>query len=182
MSDQWFHLRNQPVRGRVLFVGTAELRKGIHYLGMAAEKLVKHRYEFRIAGEVDSSVAKQPFCRHLTFLGRVPRDQIAREFEQADILVLPSLAEGSAGVTYEALAAGVPVVATAEAGSVARDRVDGRIVSSRDPEALARGLAEVIEDRDERERMSRAARDRAKEFTWKRYGERLVSALRSLAQ
>jgi glycosyltransferase involved in cell wall biosynthesis len=91
--------------------------------------------------------------------------------------VLPSLAEGSAETTYEALACGVPVVTTLEAGSVVRDGIEGRIVPSRDPEALASAIAEIVQDRQKRERMSRAARERARDYTWERYGERLLAAL-----
>jgi len=69
-------------------------------------------------------------------------------------------------------------VATAEAGSVVRDDIDGRIVPSRDPEELANAIAEIVEDRQKRERMSGAARDRAHDYTWERYGERLLAALR----
>jgi len=175
-----FSVRNEPVHCRILFAGTADLRKGIHYFGAAAEKLLMRRVrcEFRVAGNVERSVANQEQCRHLKFLGRVPRLKIGGEFAVADMLVLPSLAEGSAETTYEALACGVPVVTTAEAGSVVRDGIDGRIVPSRDPEALANAIAEIVEDRQKRERMSRAARDRAHDYTWERYGERLLAALR----
>ena len=179
INPQLFSVRNEPVHGRILFAGTADLRKGIHYLAMAAEKLVEHglHYEFRVAGNVERSVANQEQCRHLKFLGRVPRVKITGEFAAADLFVLPSLAEGSAETTYEALACGVPVVTTPEAGSVVRDGIDGRIVPSRDPEALANAIAEIVEDRQKRERMSRAARDRAHDYTWERYGERLLAAL-----
>jgi glycosyltransferase involved in cell wall biosynthesis len=180
VGDAWFRVRNNPVRRRVLFVGTAELRKGIHYLGMAAEHLASSRskYDFRVAGEVQKTVASQSVCQRLKFLGSVPRDEIAHEFTQADVLVLPSLAEGSAGVTYEALATGVPVITTNAAGSVVRDGIEGRIVPDRDPCALAHAIAEVTEDREKRDRMAHTARERAKEFTWERYGERLVTALK----
>ncbi|MGH8102620.1 MAG: glycosyltransferase [Chthoniobacterales bacterium] len=106
---------------------------------------------------------------------------MAEEFARADIVVLPSLAEGSAAVIYEALAAGLPIVTTPEAGSVVRDGIEGRIVPSRDPEALANAIAETVEDREKRERMAYAARERAREFTWERYGERLIAALKSFA-
>jgi len=180
VNPELFSVRNEPVRGRILFAGTADLRKGIHYFAAAAEKLLVRRVrcEFRVAGNVERSVANQEQCRHLNFLGRVPRAKIRGEFAVADVLVLPSLAEGSAETTYEALACGVPVVTTPEAGSVVRDGIDGRIVPSRDPEALANAIAEIVEDRQKRERMSRAARDRAHDYTWERYGERLLAALR----
>jgi len=175
-----FSVRNEPVRGRILFAGTAELRKGIHYFAAAAEKLLVRRVccEFRVAGNVERSVANQEQCRHLKFLGRVPRAKITGEFAAADLFVLPSLAEGSAETIYEALACGVPVVTTLEAGSVVRDGIDGCIVPSRDPEALANAIGDIVEDRQKRERMSRAARDRAHDYTWERYGDRLLSALR----
>jgi glycosyltransferase involved in cell wall biosynthesis len=181
MKPELLAVRNEPDRGRVLFAGTAELRKGIHYFAMATEHLAGCglRYEFRVAGNVRKSVANQTQCRHLTFLGRVPRSKMAGEFATADLFVLPSLAEGSAETTYEALACGVPVVATPEAGSVVRDGIEGRIVPSRDPEALANAIGEIIRDRQKRDRMSQAARERARDYTWERYGERLVAALNS---
>ncbi len=183
VHDDWFQVRNEPVPGRVLFAGTADLRKGIHYLALAESKLrSRGRYHFRVAGNVHSKVAAQPLCRGLNFLGRVNRNKIKDEFARADVFVLPSLAEGSAGVTYEAMAAGVPVVATPEAGSVVRDGIDGRIVPSRDSDALADAIAEISEDRPKRERMATAARERARDFTWERYGQRLVAALKSIAE
>jgi glycosyltransferase involved in cell wall biosynthesis len=129
---------------------------------------------------VTRRVAQQPLCRNLVFLGRVPRERIHEEFAAADVFVLPSLAEGSAEATYEALAAGVPVVTTPAAGSVVRNGIEGRLVAERDPFALADAIAEIVEDRDKRDRMSVAARERARDYTWERYGERLVGALRSL--
>ncbi len=116
-------------------------------------------------------------CRNLTFLGRVPRDRVRSEFQQADIFVLPSLAEGSAEATYEALAAGLPVITTKAAGSVVRNGIEGRIVLERDPDALAQAIEEITEDRALRNRMALAARARARDFTWHRYGEQLLAAL-----
>jgi glycosyltransferase involved in cell wall biosynthesis len=172
---------NEPVRGRVLFAGTAELRKGIHYFAMAAEKLAARGldYEFRVAGDVQRSVANQKPCRHLTFLGRIPRAEMAHEFTAADLFVMPSLAETGPEVNYEALACGVPVVTTPEARSVVRDGIEGRIVASRDPGELANAIADIVEDRQTRERMSHAAREQARDYTWERYGERLITALKS---
>jgi glycosyltransferase involved in cell wall biosynthesis len=180
VDPELFSVRNEPVRGRILFAGAAELRKGIHYLAMAAENVLARgaRCEFLVAGNVERSVANQKQCRYLKFLGRVPRVKMRGEFAAADVFVLPSLAEGSAETTYEALACGVPIVTTLEAGAVVRDGTDGRIVPSRDPEALANAITEIVEDRQQRERMSQAARERAHDFTWERYGERLLATLR----
>ena len=63
-----------------------------------------------------------------------------------------------------------------------RDGIEGRIVPSRDPIALATAIAEIIEDRDMHERMAKAARERAHEYTWEGYAERLVRALQTLSR
>ena len=179
MNPKWLELEPKPQRGRVLFVGTADLRKGIHYLARAANLLVARGFtgEFRVAGNVTEPVRRHPECKHLTFLGRVPRDRIHEEFQAADIFVLPSLAEGSAEVIYEALAACLPVVTTHAAGSVARNGIEGRIVPERDAAALAEAIQQLTDDRVLRDGMAEAARERAKDFTWACYGERLIVAL-----
>lgn len=178
VADAWFAVQPRPVRGRVLFAGSAGLRKGVHYLAMAAELLPHERgLEFRVAGDVSASVVTQPVCRRLTFLGRVHRAEMRDEMARADVFVLPTLAEGSAEVIYEAMAVGVPVITTPAAGSVVRDRIDGSIVPARDAAALARAIQELTGDRQTRDRMSAAARQRAAEYTWTRYSERLLEQL-----
>ncbi len=177
----WMEIEQKTNPGRILFVGTAGIGKGIHYLAMAAEILSSRglKYDFRVAGDVDEKVRNHPLSRNLNFLGRIPRVQIHQEFQTADVLVLPSLAEGSAGVTYEALGAGVPQVVTRAAGSVARDGIDGFVVPERDPERLADAIGSIVEDRTLRDGMALASRERAKTHTWAHYRARLTAALRS---
>jgi glycosyltransferase involved in cell wall biosynthesis len=179
MDPRWLALEPAPEPGRVLFVGTADLRKGIHYLAMASEILRSRGFkgEFRIAGNVTDTIRHHPTCRHLTFLGRVPRDLIHEEFRRADLFVLPSLAEGSAEVTYEALAAGVPQIVTRAAGSVARDGIEGLVVPERDPEALAGAIEQGVTDHDWRDAAALASRERARNYTWEKYTKRLLSCL-----
>jgi glycosyltransferase involved in cell wall biosynthesis len=179
VDGSWLKTACEPEKGRVLFAGTAGVGKGIHVLGMAAGRLAHRGYDFRVAGNVSDAVRRGGLTRGLNFLGRVPRARIRDEFSRADVFVLPTLAEGSAGATYEALAAGVPVVTTEAAGSVVRDGVDGFIIPTSDAEALAGRVEQLVEDRALRERMSRAARARAREYTFERYAERLVEACRT---
>jgi glycosyltransferase involved in cell wall biosynthesis len=183
VNDSLFQVHNDPVEGRVLFAGTCCLWKGIHYFAMAADTLVNrgHRYDFRVAGNVTRMIRAQPICHQLKFLDRVPRGEIKREYESADVLVFPTLADSFGIVQLEAMAAGIPVVTTRTAGSVVRHGIDGLIVPERDPHALADATAQIVEDRVLRERMSIAARDRARDYTWERYGERLIAALKQFA-
>ena len=180
VGDSWLRLTNHPTKGRIFFVGTAQLRKGIHILGMAAQKLSPRNYEFRVAGGVSDVVRKHRLTQRLNFLGRVPRADIQQEYAQADIFVLPSLAEGSAEVTYEALAVGLPVITTEAAGSVVRDGIEGFIVPERDADAVAERIEELVENRELRDRMAAAARKRAKSYTWDKYAERLLGVLQAV--
>jgi glycosyltransferase involved in cell wall biosynthesis len=177
VDNSWFNLNNSPIKNRILFVGAAGLRKGIHILGMAAQKLNRENYEFRIAGSVSDVIRNHEITKKLRFLEQIPRAEIQHEFAQADIFVLPSLAEGSAGVIYEALAVGLPVIATKAAGSVVRDGIEGFIVPEGDSEALAERIEELLENRELRDRMASAARVRAMDFTWDKYAEKLLTVL-----
>ncbi len=181
VEPHWLSLRPRPITGRVLFVGTAGLRKGIQYLAMAAEQLHGRGrdYRFYVAGNVSRHIATQPACRWLNFLDRIPRDQVGEEYAKADVFVLPSLAEGSAEATYEALACGVPVITTEAAGAVVRDGIEGRLVAERDVGALANAIDDIVENRALREQMSKAARRRILDYDIEQYRQRLVAALQS---
>jgi hypothetical protein len=181
VNDRWFTVENKPVPRRILFCGTADLRKGIHVLAAAAEKLVNrgNPSDFVVAGSVSDDILARRDVGHLQFLGRVSGQQLAAEYSKADILVLPSIAEGSAGVTYEALGCGIPVVTTFESGSIVRDGLDGYIVPARNPDALADRIEDIVEDRERRVCMSQSARSRAREFDWQAFKARLISALSS---
>lgn len=182
IDESWFGLESRPVIGRILFVGTAGLRKGIHYLAMAAEELhTRGRgYVFQVAGDVAPQLLERPECRHLVFLGRLDQTALREQYATADVFVLPSLAEGSALASYEALAAALPVIATPAVGSVVRDGLDGRIVPERDPRRLALAIESLVEKRLQRASMAAAARQRARDFTLQAYARRLLATLGSV--
>jgi glycosyltransferase involved in cell wall biosynthesis len=102
-------------------------------------------------------------------VGRVAHSEMPARMAEADVFVFPSLFEGSAVVTYEALACGLPSVATAASGTVARDGVEGFLIPSRDVDSLALRMERLGLDPALRARMSLAARRRAEEFDWPRY-------------
>jgi glycosyltransferase involved in cell wall biosynthesis len=126
----------------LLFAGSFGLRKGAEVLLKALRKS-QGMFSVRVAGEVDAQTRANlgdlfddP---RLTFLGYLPRPDLAREYARADALVLPSLAEGNARVVAEAMSAGCAVITTPNTADV-EDGVHGRVVASGDPEALARAL------------------------------------------
>jgi len=163
---------------RVLTVGSVGLRKGSPYVLEAARQL-KGKAQFRMVGSIGvEHEAEIKLREYVELTGAAPRSEVARHFESADVFLLPSICEGSATVTYEALAYGLPVICTANTGSVVRDGIEGFIVPIRDAAAIAERLQQLLDDSELLERMSANAAARAKEFTVAKYGDRLTSALR----
>lgn len=111
------------------------------------------------------------------FLGSRPPEEVAQLIAAADVMLLPTRAEGIANVWVEALACGTPVV-TCDAGG-AREVIDtraaGRVVA-REAEALAEGAREVLIHSPEAE----VVRHSAERFSWERNTEELEAHLRSL--
>jgi len=164
---------------RVLFVGQVGLRKGAHYLLEAARLLANEPFEFRLVGHVallPEALSGLPDGVKLE--GFIPRDAVAQAFAEADALCLPSLVEGSATVTYEALAAGLPLVVTREAGSIVRHGVDGLVVPARDPKALADALRQLRET--PLPTMTSQATPTLAEWSLDAYGKRIAAALGDL--
>lgn len=162
---------------RVLFVGQISLRKGAQYLLQAWHSLALPQAELVMAGQVKPDMAK--------LLARLPLNgvkllgyvtDVTSLYHQASAFALPSIEEGSALVTYEAMACGIPVIVTYNTGSVARDGIDGFVIPVRDPDAIAQRILQLYQDKELRREMGQAARQRAQEHTWERYGQRLVAA------
>jgi glycosyltransferase involved in cell wall biosynthesis len=109
--------------------------------------------------------------------GAIPRSEIIGPYTWADVFLLPSICEGSATVIYEALAAGIPVICTANAGSVVRDGIEGFIVPIRDHQAIIDKVELLATNPELRYEMSKNAKVRASEFTLDRYGQRLLNIL-----
>ena len=122
-------------------------------------------------------IAGRAECSELTFLGRIPKSAMREEFLAADVLVLPSLAEGAAGVIGEATVAGLPVIVTPSAGGFVRDGVNGRLVPERDAGALADAVAEVVLNRGRREALADGTREIVPLLQESAWRERLVAAL-----
>jgi glycosyltransferase involved in cell wall biosynthesis len=125
--------------------------------------------------EVDTDVLGRAAGPNVETVGPVPRSAVADEYARADVFCLPSLCEGSATVVYEALAAGLPVITTPNAGSIVRDGREGFIVPVRDAEAIASRIDELASDDALRQEMARAARERSRYGSLDAYARRLLA-------
>ena len=134
--------KGRPEGLRILFAGSVELRKGIPYFLQALKKLKdKCAFTCKVAGSIKLNIAYlDQYSDVCQFLGRVPRSEMSGLYSWADVFVLPSLYEGSAMVTYEALQYGLPVITTYNAGSIVRDGIGGQIIPMRDPDSITSAL------------------------------------------
>ena len=117
-SSLSFDAETRPEPRRVLFAGTITLRKGPQYVKRAAQLLASQgeNFTFVFAGRGTDTALDQLKGPDIEVLGHVSKERMAAEYSRADVFVLPSLAEGSAGVVLEAMSAGLPVVVTRNAG------------------------------------------------------------------
>ncbi|HEY3663467.1 MAG TPA: glycosyltransferase family 4 protein [Chthoniobacterales bacterium] len=168
----------RPPHFRAVFSGALIERKGVHHLLMAWRKLNLKNAELWLVGSVHDEM--KPYLKKLGG-DDVKVIGFAREPEkylrQSTVHVFPSQCEGSAKVTYEAAACGLPQITTREAGDVVQDGIEGVIIQPGDIDALAGAIQHLYDHPEIVERMSVAARNRVVEnFTWDHFRTRLLGA------
>jgi hypothetical protein len=164
-----------------LFAGGITQRKGIKYLLEAWRMIRRPGWTLQLLGPLPRDTSPlAPYLDLVEPLGRVSHAEMPERMAAADVFVFPSLFEGSAVVTYEALACGLPSVVTPSAGSVVRDGLEGFVVPPRDVPALAARMEWLGRDQALRARMARAARARALEHDWPRYHAALAGLVERL--
>ncbi|NEO88597.1 MAG: glycosyltransferase family 4 protein [Spirulina sp. SIO3F2] len=165
---------------RVLFVGRVGPRKGVHYLLQAWRLLALSDAQLQLIGVNEFPPGwLNPERDRFTYIPSIPHAQLPAHYAQASVLVLPSLIEGLALVQLEALAAGLPLITTANAGGtdIITDGVEGFVVPIRDPETLAEKIMWCYEHPEELMQMRQAARRRAEVLSWRRYRQQLQGVI-----
>jgi glycosyltransferase involved in cell wall biosynthesis len=119
----------------------------------------------------------------LTFVPRVPQDELKQFLSTHDLYLFPTLAEGCANSAMEALAAGLPVITTRECGLPARHDEHAWIVPPRDPVAICEAIECLAADECKREAMGRTAIAHMQAtYRWERFGVGVRSMHESLLQ
>jgi glycosyltransferase involved in cell wall biosynthesis len=129
----------------VLFLGQINLRKGGGRLLDAMRLLRDEPVELTLVGpaEIDPSAwADLPKVR---WMGPVPRSEVARFYQEADVFILPTLSDGYALTQLEALSQGLPVIASRCCGGAVEHGRNGWVLEDVEPATLSRTLLHAME-------------------------------------
>lgn len=174
----------------LLYVGNGYPHKNLEVLLAAMERLAPVRPALRlvVAGDPATYSARQrrrvaqgPAATAVTWAGFVSDGQLSWLYSNAELLVLPSLAEGFGLPGLEAMAHGLPVVAS-RASCLPEVYGDGATYfAPSDPEDLVRVVCSVLDDAHLRRALVDAGRARVAEFSWGRMAEETLAVYRRAA-
>jgi starch synthase len=174
---------------RILFVGSLSLRKGVHYLLDAVSHLRFDDSELVLRGGETSStdmiLRRYVGTIPLKLVGPQPRSEMKVLFSQASVLVLPSIEDGFGLVIAQAMACGVPVIASTHSGGpdLITEGVEGFLVQPRAVRTLEERLSALYEDRELLSRMGQSALRRITALGgWTSYGDAVERAYRSILE
>jgi glycosyltransferase involved in cell wall biosynthesis len=177
----------KPSTFRVCYVGRVELSKGLGYLLQAWKRLCLPNAELVLVGAVNEhmrALLREYGGGSVRVTGYLFAPELRLQYQNADLFVLPSPNEGLAQVMLEAMACGLPVVATEMSGArdCITDSKEGMIVPSRNVDALCDSIRWCYEHREEARAMGVAARARVeREFTLEHYNQRVIALYRRLS-
>jgi alpha-maltose-1-phosphate synthase len=172
---------------RVIFVGSLGQRKGLSYLFEACRSLGS-AVELTIIGtlplEACPALETELRRERVRWIPSCPHAQVLAEMAAHDVFVFPSLFEGFGLVLLEAMAMGLPIIATPHtaAPDLIDDGQEGFLVPIRSAPAIAEKLEHLHRDRTLINAMGARAAARAATFTWENYGARLATSVSRACQ
>jgi glycosyltransferase involved in cell wall biosynthesis len=171
---------------RIVYAGQITLRKGLHYLIEAFEKIKDENVELVLIGKVDESmtnvVEKTLNNPKIRITGTIPKIELSQLYQTGSVFILPSLADSWGLVVLEAMACGLPVITTENTGSseVIIDGQNGFVVPIRNPDALKEKITYLMEHPQIRQEMALNAQNSIHECSWENYGNRLISIYQTI--
>lgn len=157
------------------FAGAVNPRKGIPDLLEVWQDPRFQTAELHLLGRVFPVV--QPQLHNNSNAAGIKTPGYVNTFEylqDCDVFVFPSWMEGSAKAVYEAMAVGLPVVVTRQAGSIVRDGVDGFVIEAGDTDVLKDRMTWFLDHPEDLARMGANARDRAASQPWAKYARNVA--------
>jgi len=165
-------------------------RKGHGVLLRALSRCTEYSWRLQLAGEgtewagLKRLANELGFADRIEFLGELPPDAMPAFLANADLFVLPSFSEGRSNALLEAMAAGLPVVASAIDGvtELVDDGLTGRVFPPGDDQALAAVLLPLLQDALTRSRLGAAAHAEIckRQLTWAGAAEKYAGLYQQL--
>lgn len=163
----------QPAKKlRFLFVGRVEGAKGIDYLFEAFKQLQDEDIELNVVGSTFSWTEQaQNFSPNINILGLKRSEEMPSVYANADVFILSSLWEGSALSLMEAMAAGMPSIASSHscAPDIIEDGVEGFVYDPYNVEQLKSYILWFVNHKDRIIPMGKAARKKIEGYSWDKY-------------
>ena len=169
---------------RILFAGTLTQRKGLADVFEAIKLVDSAEIELVVMGSLLQPLEwYRERLPRFTYEPPRPHQEVLKLMRTCDVLVLPSIVEGRALVQQEAMACGLPLIVTRNAGGhdLVIEGETGFVVPIRAPEAIAEKMDWFAANRSKLAGMAIASQERASQFTWQGYGETVIAAIRSLS-
>ena len=170
---------------RVVYAGSLNTRKGIHYLLQAFSELKLPNAELLLVGGIDEEI--KPFFKkyegNFKWVGHVPQRELYKYYSQSSVFVILSIEDGFGVVITQAMSCGLPVICTTNTGGedIIRDGIDGFIIPIRDIDTLKGKLVYFYENPDICKSMGQSAKNRVRNrFTWDDYGEKMITAYQNI--
>jgi starch synthase len=172
----------------LLFVGMVSLRKGISYLLQAWDKanLPIRGTKLKIVGTLQkdflSIQAKLPKNGNVEFIGGVDRNTLKNLYQGASAFVIPSIEEGLAMVISEAMASGLPVIASTHSGGAERivHGKTGFLYNPYNVDELARLITWCYENRQAAHHIGQTAHNYIQTCSWDAYGDNVYRAYQAI--
>lgn len=173
----------------IVFVGRLHPIKGLGYL-VRAMKLVKERNKDAVLvmvgggeekGRLEKLAADLGLLEDIRFVDSVASEEVPRFLMASDVFVLPSMSEGFPNVILEAMACGLPIVATRVGGlpEIIEDGKNGLLVEPGNPEQIAGSILQLLGDDRVREKISENNREKVKNYDWERVIDKLEEIYRA---
>lgn len=165
---------------QVLFVGSMSQRKGLADVLEAFRCLSRNDVRLHVLG---SALAPMDFYRkaypNFTYHPPCARDSVLKLMRKCDVFILPSIVEGRALVQLEALAAGLPLIVTENAGGadLVVEGETGFLVEPEDPDGLIERICYCADNREILSKMRASALAMAERHSWKQYRMALLDAI-----
>jgi len=168
----------------IIFIGTLRPVKGVRYLIEAMRMIAEGYKRTRLLlvgdgeerGYLEKLVNKMGLEDCVSFIGRVPHERALTYMVTSDVFVLPSLSEGFPMTILEAMACGLPIVATRIGGlpEVIEDGRSGFLVEPENPKEIAERVLLLLEDNELRKRISLNNKERVEKYSWQHIVNRLA--------